>query len=127
MSSLAEIWKMEGIRGLYRGLGPTTLGYIPSWTVYFTVYGYAKQSYNKLVDEEMVVHLLAAMTAGVCVPLTTNPVWVIKTRMMARNRCMCDRVGRRRVNGLIDIHWTRSLPYGEKKACGDSTEVWDRL
>ncbi|KAL9131042.1 MAG: hypothetical protein Q9217_000928 [Psora testacea] len=32
------IWKEEGIRGLYRGLGPMLLGYIPTWAVYLTVY-----------------------------------------------------------------------------------------
>jgi solute carrier family 25 folate transporter 32 len=32
------IWKEEGARGMYRGLGPLILGYLPTWTVYFTVY-----------------------------------------------------------------------------------------
>ena len=32
----------EGIRGLYRGLGPIILGYLPTWAVWFTVYGKAK-------------------------------------------------------------------------------------
>ena len=34
----ATIWKEEGIRGMYRGLGPMLLGYIPTWAVYLTVY-----------------------------------------------------------------------------------------
>lgn len=32
----------EGFRGMYRGLGPLILGYLPTWTVYFTVYEKAK-------------------------------------------------------------------------------------
>lgn len=32
----------EGIRGLYRGLGPIILGYLPTWAVWFTVYGKSK-------------------------------------------------------------------------------------
>lgn len=32
----------EGVRGLYRGLGPIILGYLPTWAVWFTVYGKAK-------------------------------------------------------------------------------------
>lgn len=32
------IWKEEGIRGMYRGLGPIIFGYLPTWAVYFTVY-----------------------------------------------------------------------------------------
>ena len=32
------IWTEEGLRGLYRGLGPMLLGYVPTWAVYLTVY-----------------------------------------------------------------------------------------
>lgn len=32
------IWTEEGVRGMYRGLGPMLLGYIPTWAVYLTVY-----------------------------------------------------------------------------------------
>lgn len=28
----------DGIRGMYRGLGPLIMGYLPTWMVYFTVY-----------------------------------------------------------------------------------------
>ena len=34
----ATIWKEDGVRGMYRGLGPMLLGYIPTWAVYLTVY-----------------------------------------------------------------------------------------
>lgn len=36
------IWRAEGIRGMYRGLGPIVLGYLPTWAVWFTVYNKAK-------------------------------------------------------------------------------------
>lgn len=36
------IWKEEGLRGMYRGLGPIILGYLPTWAVWFTVYGKTK-------------------------------------------------------------------------------------
>lgn len=32
------IWRDEGLRGMYRGLGPIILGYLPTWAVWFTVY-----------------------------------------------------------------------------------------
>jgi solute carrier family 25 folate transporter 32 len=34
----AVIWKEEGLKGMYRGLGPMLLGYVPTWAVYLTVY-----------------------------------------------------------------------------------------
>ena len=37
------IWKEEGIRGLYRGLGPIVMGYLPTWAVWFTVYNKTKR------------------------------------------------------------------------------------
>ena len=36
--SASTIWREDGIRGMYRGLGPMLLGYIPTWAVYLTVY-----------------------------------------------------------------------------------------
>ena len=36
------IWKEEGLRGLYRGLGPIIMGYLPTWAVWFTVYNKSK-------------------------------------------------------------------------------------
>lgn len=36
------IWKNEGLRGMYRGLGPIILGYLPTWAVWFTVYNKSK-------------------------------------------------------------------------------------
>jgi solute carrier family 25 folate transporter 32 len=37
------IWREEGLRGMYRGLGPIILGYLPTWAVWFTVYGKSKE------------------------------------------------------------------------------------
>lgn len=36
------IWRHEGIRGMYRGLGPIIMGYLPTWAVWFTVYNKSK-------------------------------------------------------------------------------------
>jgi len=41
------IWREEGLRGMYRGLGPIILGYLPTWAVYFTVYGKSKVFFGK--------------------------------------------------------------------------------
>lgn len=43
-ATVARILKQSGLRGLYRGLGPTILGYLPTWGIYFTVYDEVKQS-----------------------------------------------------------------------------------
>ena len=40
------IWLEDGMRGLYRGLGPMLLGYIPTWAVYMTTYEATKDFLN---------------------------------------------------------------------------------
>ena len=40
--TLHRIYVEESIRGLYRGLGATMLGYLPTWAIYFTSYDFLK-------------------------------------------------------------------------------------
>ena len=42
-----RIWAEEGVRGMYRGLGPMLLGYIPTWAVYLTVYNESQTFFNQ--------------------------------------------------------------------------------
>lgn len=41
------IWKEEGLKGMYRGLGPIIMGYIPTWGVWFMVYGKSKEYFSQ--------------------------------------------------------------------------------
>ncbi|OZJ01978.1 hypothetical protein BZG36_04897 [Bifiguratus adelaidae] len=89
LGTLSRIWREEGIRGLYRGLGPTIMGYLPTWAIYFTAYDYCKEALAARLDRhgtDWVVHILAAMTAGATSTTLTNPLWVIKTRFMTQNQ-----------------------------------------
>lgn len=51
----ATIWREEGLRGMYRGLGTMMMGYIPTWAVYLTVYnksqGYLNTKTGELVQD----------------------------------------------------------------------------
>lgn len=42
VGTASVIWRQEGIRGMYRGLGPIVMGYLPTWAVWFTVYNQSK-------------------------------------------------------------------------------------
>ena len=46
-----SIWREEGLRGMYRGLGPIILGYFPTWAVYFTVYDSSKEYWYRELGE----------------------------------------------------------------------------
>ncbi|KIL55927.1 hypothetical protein M378DRAFT_188628 [Amanita muscaria Koide BX008] len=36
--TIRKILREDGLRGFYRGLGPTMFGYLPTWAIYFAVY-----------------------------------------------------------------------------------------
>ena len=95
----------QGFRGLYRGLGPTILGYLPTWAIYFAVYDGIKNIFGEpppgtrerlypaaqvkgyqpvMREHPWSLHILSAMTAGAASTICTNPLWVIKTRFMVR-------------------------------------------
>lgn len=78
----------EGIVGLYRGLGLTMMGLMPTWAVYWASYSYLKSlqvgAFN-LKQDSVLTHLLAAMGAGVATTISTSPIWVVKTRLQTQS------------------------------------------
>ncbi|KAI9001961.1 mitochondrial carrier domain-containing protein [Gaertneriomyces semiglobifer] len=83
ISMLKSIWRTERIRGLYRGLGPTMCGYLPTWAIYFSVYEWGKTTvFNG--EQGLTASVVAAMMGGCASTLATNPLWVIRTRVMTQ-------------------------------------------
>lgn len=64
-------------------MGATMVGVIPARAIYFSTYSTAKRHLTALNGsrEDSMVHLGAAVAAGVTVATATNPIWMIKTRM----------------------------------------------
>lgn len=60
------------------------LGYIPTWAVYMSVYDYSKDFYYTKIENKWVSRIAASITAGACSTLATNPIWVVKTRLMSQ-------------------------------------------
>ncbi|KAH6696994.1 mitochondrial folate transporter/carrier [Plectosphaerella plurivora] len=79
------IWREEGLRGMYRGLGPIVLGYLPTWAVWFTVYNKSKEYIRPYHDNIFVVNFWSSIVAGASSTIATNPIWVIKTRLMSQS------------------------------------------
>ncbi|KAI5965336.1 uncharacterized protein KGF55_001557 [Candida pseudojiufengensis] len=104
--TLKSILRDEGIKGLYRGLVPITIGYLPTWTIYFTVYERAKKFYPGYLSKHWDInspslnHFCAAITAGMVSSIAVNPIWVVKTRLMVQtNKSSPNEV---RYKGTID-------------------------
>ncbi|KAK9750417.1 hypothetical protein RND81_02G195500 [Saponaria officinalis] len=88
ITSLQDIVKREGFRGMYRGLSPTLLALLPNWAVYFAVYEHLK-SVLQLDDNgngqlTFGRNMIAAAGAGAATAITTNPLWVVKTRLQTQ-------------------------------------------
>lgn len=80
--SMNLIWKEEGIKGLYRGVVPITLGYFPTWMIYFSCYEHFKKFYTNLIHDENLSYFASAISSGAISSTATNPIWVVKTRLM---------------------------------------------
>ncbi|KAJ6795931.1 nicotinamide adenine dinucleotide transporter 2, mitochondrial-like [Iris pallida] len=88
IASLQQIIKTEGVRGMYRGLSPTILALLPNWAVYFTVYNRLKDVLHSHADADKKLsvgaNVVAATGAGAATAITTNPLWVVKTRLQTQ-------------------------------------------
>lgn len=79
------IWREEGLRGMYRGLGPMLMGYLPTWAVYLTVYENSRDFWFDQCGSWWMARCYSSLTAGACSTILTNPIWVIKTRLMSQS------------------------------------------
>ncbi|XP_030919185.1 solute carrier family 25 member 36 [Geospiza fortis] len=86
---LKMILQNEGPRSLFRGLGPNLVGVAPSRAIYFGAYSNCKEKLNNIFNPDSTqVHMISAGVAGFTAITTTNPIWLVKTRLQldARNR-----------------------------------------
>ncbi|PLN75810.1 mitochondrial carrier protein [Aspergillus taichungensis] len=79
------IVRQDGLRGLYQGLGPMIFGYLPTWAVYLAVYDRSREYFYGTTDSWWLARGYASITAGACSTIVTNPIWVIKTRLMSQS------------------------------------------
>jgi solute carrier family 25 (mitochondrial folate transporter), member 32 len=89
---LRDVWQNEGptrIAALYRGLGVNLIGNSAGWALYFLWYRQAKdlvrsyRGYDQGQALTSVDYLVASSGSGVLSALITNPIWVVKTRMLS--------------------------------------------
>lgn len=81
---LRGIYREEGIRGIFRGVGPALCTIPLFWGVYWPMYDYSKAYLAEHHDDtipEISRHLYSALFAGVISDVITNPFWVTRTRI----------------------------------------------
>ncbi|GAQ41177.1 mitochondrial folate carrier protein Flx1 [Aspergillus niger] len=87
---IREIFQNEGgIKAFYRGLTPNIVGNSTSWALYFLCYGNIKdvmRTWRSGSEDQALTsadYFLASGSAGMLTSALTNPIWVIKTRMLS--------------------------------------------
>lgn len=103
LPTLRRILKEEGIKGWYRGIGPTIVGYLPTWSIYFTTYHHFKAVLSSPSLPPPVVHVLSAVAAGAMSSTATNPLWVIRTRLMTQAKGQTPFYYKNAIDALVTI------------------------
>jgi len=83
--AFSTVFSQEGFRGLYKGVAPNLTGSASAWGLYFLFYGTIKtnlQGGDPKCQLSAFYHLMAASTAGIITLGLTNPIWVVKTRLI---------------------------------------------
>jgi len=84
-TALESILRLEGLRGLTRGLGPTLARDVPFSSLYLAFYDLLKQkvaSQTQLAEiSPEAAHMSAGLGAGLLASLVTQPADVVKTQM----------------------------------------------
>ncbi|CAL1707462.1 unnamed protein product [Somion occarium] len=94
--AFASIWREGGLRSLYRGVDATTVRGIVLSTSQICSYDQVKQVLKRrgILEEGIGLHLTASLFAGLVCSITSNPVDVVKVRLMTDKN--------RQLNGVLD-------------------------
>eukprot|EP00092_Neocalanus_flemingeri_P070470 GFUD01086509.1.p1 GENE.GFUD01086509.1~~GFUD01086509.1.p1 ORF type:complete len:296 (+),score=91.06 GFUD01086509.1:154-1041(+) len=86
-----DIYTVEGVRGLWRGVCPTAQRSALVAGVQLPVYDLTKSRLccgpSALMRDGVVCHFLSSLVAGFSAALASNPVDVVRTRLMVQRRC----------------------------------------
>ncbi|QIW98363.1 hypothetical protein AMS68_003881 [Peltaster fructicola] len=77
------------VRAFYRGLMPNMIGNSVSWALYFMWYGNIKDLVRSTRGSTQLTssdYFIASGLSGILTAIFTNPIWVIKTRMLSTAR-----------------------------------------
>lgn len=109
----------------YRGVGPNLLGNAAAWSIYFTLYAEYKNMLSKRSARgakngdglDGASYFGASALAGLTTSILTNPIWVLKTRILGSSRgpqssykSMTDGILRILKEEGISTFWRGTLP-----------------
>ena len=94
----------------YRGIMPNLIGNISAWGLYFSLYG----EFKKIIDihNPSINYFSASVMAGLSTSIITNPIWVLKTRILGSNeyKSMLDGIKQMLNKEGILSFWKGTIP-----------------
>jgi len=83
LACIRHMVQTEGLRSLYKGLGPNLIGVAPARAIYFAVYAKSKKALSKgyLSSDSKLTHICSGAAAGFVTHTFTAPIWFVKTRL----------------------------------------------
>ncbi|EDV96670.1 mitochondrial uncoupling protein Bmcp [Drosophila grimshawi] len=77
-----EIYKFEGVRGLWRGVGPTAQRAVVIASVELPVYDFCKLQLMSAFGDQVANHFISSFIASLGSAVASTPIDVIRTRLM---------------------------------------------
>lgn len=98
----------------YRGVGPNLVGNVTAWGLYFALYADFKQWMS---SDGNTPYFAASTLAGITTSVATNPIWVLKTRILSTSkqqqdsyRSLADGVKQIVRNEGLGTFWKGTIP-----------------
>ncbi|KAI7748688.1 hypothetical protein M8C21_000337 [Ambrosia artemisiifolia] len=88
-SMLGSVYKEAGVRGLYRGIGPTLMSVVPYAGMRFCVYEELKRHVSEEHQRSIVMSLSCGALSGLLGQTVTYPLDVVKRQMQVDNMQAC--------------------------------------
>jgi len=86
---LRHMVRTEGIKSLYKGIGPNIFGVAPARGIYFAVYAKTTKGLTRsgYVDKDSsILHMCGGASAGFVTHTVTSPIWFVKTRLQLNSQ-----------------------------------------
>ena len=84
LPTLTTIWREEGIRGLYAGYRTNVVAIPIFQSLFFPIFEAIKRWGHKRGQSDSEARFWATIGAGVGCNILTNPIWVVRTRLMVQ-------------------------------------------
>lgn len=83
-----EIYRCEGVKGLYRGVVPTSQRAMTIAAVELPVYDFCKNALMETVGDQPVNHFISSFIASLLAAIASCPIDVIRTRLMNQRKIL---------------------------------------